>query len=255
MRLQTQAVHVCHEVDTASGAIAKPINLSVTFERDTDGSYPRGYFYSGKGNPNRNGLEAAFAALEAGRVAVAFASGCSAITAVLRPLKPGDHVIIPDDVFQGTVRILREVLSEWQITYSAIDLSRMASVGPAFRPNTKLVWMETLSNPLLKVTQLKEVSDIAHSHGALSVVDNSFVTPIFQRANLEARRLEFRDVEIVDDEPSGETILEIEVRGKRGFGYCKSMPGAVSPLERLRSRLRPRRVERARAPQRSVRQF
>ena len=129
MRLQTQAVHVCHEVDTASGAIAKPINLSVTFERDTDGSYPRGYFYSGKGNPNRNGLEAAFAALEAGRVAVAFASGCSAITAVLRPLKPGDHVIIPDDVFQGTVRILRDVLPKWQIICSAIDLTARRQWG------------------------------------------------------------------------------------------------------------------------------
>ena len=181
MRLQTQAVHVGHEVDTASGAIARPINLSITFERDGDGSYPRGYFYSSKGNPNRNGLEAAFAALEAGKVAVAFASGCAAITAVLRTLQPGDHVIIPDDVFQGTVRILREVLAKWQITYSSIDLSRIASVEPAFRPNTKLVWMETLSNPLLKVTDLKAVSDIAHSHGALSVVDNSFVTPIFQQ--------------------------------------------------------------------------
>jgi cystathionine gamma-synthase len=129
MRLQTQAVHVGHEVDTASGAIAKPINLSVTFERDSDGTYPRGYFYSSKGNPNRNGLEAAFAALEAGAVAVAFAYGCAAITAVLRTLKPGDHVIIPDDVFQGTVRILRDVLPKWQITCSAIDLTARRQWG------------------------------------------------------------------------------------------------------------------------------
>ena len=220
-----KAVHVCHEVDTAFGVallsrLTCPSRLNVT---------PMAAIHAGTSIPAKairiaTDWKLRLRRLRPGRVAVAFASGCSAITAVLRPLKPGDHVIIPDDVFQGTVRILREVLSEWQITYSAIDLSRMASVGPAFRPNTKLVWMETLSNPLLKVTQLKEVSEIAHSHGALSVVDNSFVTPIFQRANLEARRLEFRDVEIVDDEPSGETILEIEVRGKRGFGYCKSMP-------------------------------
>ena len=144
-------------MDTASGAIAKPINLSVTFERDTDGSYLRGTSIPAKAIRIATDWKLRLWRFEAGRVAVAFASGCSAITAVLRRLKPGDHVIIPDDVFQGKVRILREVLSEWQITYSAIDLSRMASVGPAFRPNTKLVWMETLSNPLLKVTQLKEV--------------------------------------------------------------------------------------------------
>lgn len=180
MNFETIAVQSGHEIDKSTGAIAEPINLSVTFERDPDGSYRRGHFYSSKGNPNRNALEQAFAALEGGNVAVAFASGCSAISAVLRTLKPGDHVVVPDDVFQGTVRILREVLSRWGITYSVVDMTEVKSVENAFRSNTRVIWMETLSNPLLKVTDLKLISDLAHKKGVTSVVDNTFVTPVFQ---------------------------------------------------------------------------
>ena len=181
MKLETIAVHHGDEVDESSGAIAEPINLSVTFQREGDGSYRRGYFYSSKGNPNRNGLESTFAALEGGKVAVAFASGCAAISAVLRTLSPGDHVLIPNDVFQGTVRVLGEILSRWGIAYTACEMTELNFVERAFRPNTKLVWMETISNPLLKVTDLKLISDFARRRGAISVVDNSFVTPIFQR--------------------------------------------------------------------------
>jgi cystathionine gamma-synthase len=101
MKLETMAVHSGHQVDRTSGVIAEPITLSVTFERDPDGAYSRGYFYSSKGNPNRNALESAFAALESGKVAVAFASGCSVITAVPRSLKPGDHVVVPGRCFSG----------------------------------------------------------------------------------------------------------------------------------------------------------
>ena len=181
MKLETMAVHCGNETDPYSGAVAEPITLSVTFERDSDGGYHRGYFYSTKGNPNRNRLESTFATLEGGMVAVAFASGCAAISAVLRTLMPGDHIIIPDDVFQGTVRLLREILAKWGLVCTAVDMTDINAVHHAFRPRTKLVWMETLSNPLLKVTDLKLVSDIAHQHGAISVVDNTFVTPIFQR--------------------------------------------------------------------------
>jgi cystathionine gamma-synthase len=181
MKIETIAVHEGSEPDRASGAIVRPITLSVTYERDRDGAYRRGYFYSSKGNPNRNGLESAFAAMEGGQVAVAFASGCSAIAAVLRTLKPGDHVVVPDDVFQGTIRLLREVLPKWGITYSMADMTDIGAVQNAFRPNTRMVWMETLSNPLLKVTDLPLISEFAHNHQAISVVDNTFVTPIFQR--------------------------------------------------------------------------
>ncbi len=181
MNIETIAVHGGASVDDASGAIAPPINLSVTFERDGDGEYRRGYTYSSKGNPNRDGLESACAALEGGSVAVAFASGSAAITAILRTLKPGDHVVIPADVFQGTVRLLTQVLPRWNLTHTAVDMTDVTAVERALQANTRLVWMETLSNPLLNVTDLSVISELAHRFGALSVVDNTFVTPIFQR--------------------------------------------------------------------------
>ena len=181
MRLETLAIHGGHEPDAGSGAVAKPITLSVTYQRESDGTYPKGSFYSSKGNPNRDTLEACFAGLENGHTAVAFSSGCAAITAVIRALKPGDHVLIPDDVFQGTVRILRDVMPKWGVTYRMIDMTDLTALTAALSPNTKLVWTETFSNPLLKVTNLHAVAEIAHRAGALCVVDNTFVTPALQR--------------------------------------------------------------------------
>lgn len=181
LRLETLAVHAGRDIDQASGAVAAAIVPSVTFQRDAEGHYPLGYFYSSKGNPNRNSLEAAFAALEGGVTAVAFASGCAAITAVLRTLRPGDHVLVPDDVFQGTIRILREILPKWQISYSSADMTDVDAVRAAIRQNTRLVWLETLSNPMLKVTDVASISKLAHESGAVAVVDNTFVTPVFQQ--------------------------------------------------------------------------
>jgi cystathionine gamma-synthase len=181
MRLETLAVHGGHVPDAGSGAVAKPITLSVTYQRDPDGTYPKGSFYSSKGNPNRDTLETCFSGLEGGCAAVAFSSGCAAISAVIRTLKPSDHVLIPDDVFQGTVRILRDVMPKWGVTYGMIDMTNLAAVSTAMTPNTRLVWTETFSNPLLKVTNLRAVAEIARRAGALSVVDNTFVTPVLQR--------------------------------------------------------------------------
>jgi cystathionine gamma-synthase len=181
MKTETLAIHAGGAVDRASGAVAEPITLSVAFERDTDGGHSRGYHYSAKGNPNRDALETVFAALEGGDRAVAFASGCAAIAAVLRTLRPGDHVLVPTDVFQGTTRVLREILPKWGITYSIVDMTDAGSVERAFQPNTRMVWMETLSNPLLRVTDVRMVAALARERGATSVVDNTFVTPIFQR--------------------------------------------------------------------------
>jgi cystathionine gamma-synthase len=181
MHLETLAVHGGHTPDGASGAVAQPITLSVTYQRQADGSYPAGHFYSSKGNPNRTALETSFAALEGGTVAVAFASGGAAITSVFRTLAPGDSVLVPDDVFQGTIRGLRELLPKWGITYHVVDMTDLAAVEAAMRPTTRLIWTETFSNPLLKVTDLAAVSAIAHRHNARCVVDNTFVTPVFQR--------------------------------------------------------------------------
>jgi cystathionine gamma-synthase len=181
MRFETLAVHGGHAPDRASGAVAQPITLSVTYERDDDGNYPSGHFYSSKGNPNRTALETSFAALEGGTVAVAFASGGAAITAVFRTLQPGDHVLVPDDVFQGTIRGLRELLPKWGISYGVVDMTDLGAVEAAMQANTRLIWTETFSNPLLKVTDLRRVAAIAHEAGARCVVDNTFVTPVFQR--------------------------------------------------------------------------
>jgi cystathionine gamma-synthase len=181
MRLETTAVHAGTAVDPHSGAVLEPITLSVTFERDPDGGHSRGYHYGSAGNPNRRSLEKAVAELELGEDAVAYATGSAAIAAVLGVVGPGEHVLIPDDVFQGTARLLRLSLARWGVQSSAVDMTDLPAIRAALRPLTRLIWVETLSNPLLKVTDLSAVAAIAHEHGALCAVDNTFVTPVFQR--------------------------------------------------------------------------
>jgi cystathionine beta-lyase/cystathionine gamma-synthase len=129
MNMATIAVHAGADVGAASGAIAPLITMSVTFARDGDGAYRRGYTYTRERNPNRNALESACAALQGGSGAVAFASGCAAITAVQRTLTPGDHVLIPEDVSQGTVRLLTQVLPRWQITHTAVNMTDVRATG------------------------------------------------------------------------------------------------------------------------------
>jgi cystathionine gamma-synthase len=181
MHLETRAVHAGAEVDPHSGAVVEPITLSVTFERDPDGGHSRGFHYSKAGNPNRRSLERAVAELEAGAEAAAYASGSAAMSAVLATVGCDGHVLIPDDVFRGTVRLLELSLARWGIRFTAVDMTDLGAVRAAVRPSTRLLWMETLSNPLLKVTDLQAVATIAHEHGALCAVDNTFVTPVFQR--------------------------------------------------------------------------
>jgi cystathionine gamma-synthase len=181
MRLETQAVHAGVEVDPHSGAVVEPITLSVTFERDADGEHPRQYHYGKAGNPNRRTLERALAALEGSEDAVAYASGSAAIAAVLGTVDPGDHVLIPDDAYQGTTRLLQLSLARWGVQFSAVDMTDLARVRAALRPHTRLLWTEALSNPLMKVTDVASVAALAHEHGAACAVDNTFVTPVFQR--------------------------------------------------------------------------
>jgi cystathionine gamma-synthase len=180
LRLETLAVHAGHAVDPATGAVATPIHLSTTFERDAEGNYPQGYIYGRSGNPTRTALETALAALEGGAEAAAFSSGLAACSAVLQALAPGDHLIAPADVYHGMTKLLREIYIRWGLEVSFVDMTRLDDVKKAMRPGTKLIWIETPSNPLLKITDIAAVAEIAHAGGAICACDNTWA-PIVQR--------------------------------------------------------------------------
>ncbi|WIG62039.1 MAG: Cystathionine gamma-lyase [Ktedonobacterales bacterium] len=181
MRIETLAVHAGQEPDPATGAVTPPIHLSTTFERAPDGSYPHGHMYSRTSNPNRAALEASLAALEGGTGAAAFASGSAAAMTVFQALAPGDHVLAPDDVYHGTARLLRETFVPWGLAMDFVDMTDLARVQAALRPETRLLWVETPSNPLLKITDIAALATLAHAAGALVVCDNTWATPILQR--------------------------------------------------------------------------
>jgi len=181
MRIETLAVHAGHDVDPSTAAVTPPIHLSTTFAREADGTYRAGFLYSRYTNPNRVALERCVAELEGGAAAAAFASGSAATMTLLQALGPGAHVIVPDDAYFGTIKLARDVLGPWGLELSIVDMSDLARVRAAMRPNTKLVWVETPSNPLLRVVDIAGVADIAHERGALCAVDNTWGTPVLQR--------------------------------------------------------------------------
>ena len=180
MKIETLAVHAGHAVDPATGAVAAPIYLSTTFERDVEGTYPRGFMYTRNDNPNRQALEQGISALEGGAGAAAFASGTGATMSIFQALAPGDHVLAHVDAYYGTSRLLREIFLRWGLQADFIDMSDLGAVKRALRPKTKLAWMETPSNPLLKIVDLSAVAEIAHDAGAVCVCDNTWA-PVLQR--------------------------------------------------------------------------
>jgi cystathionine gamma-synthase len=181
MHIETLAVHAGRRADAATGAIAPPIHLSTTFERAPDGEYPLGFSYSREGNPNRRRLEECLAALEGGTEALAFASGMAAANALIQGLEPGDHIVAPDDVYYGLRKVIGEVFGKWKLEASYVDMTDLNAVNAAMRANTRLVWLETPSNPLLKITDLSAIAAIARRANAISVCDGTFATPVLQR--------------------------------------------------------------------------
>lgn len=181
MKFETLAIHAGHACDPTTGAIAPPLYLSTTFQRETDGSYPQGYHYIRENNPNRKALETCLATLEGGAVAAAFASGSAATMSVFQALAPGDHVIAPADAYSGTANLLRSVFIPWGLEVTFVDMTDAGQVQQALRPNTRLIWIETPSNPLLKVTDIQKIADLAHQANALCVCDNTWATPVLQR--------------------------------------------------------------------------
>jgi cystathionine gamma-synthase len=181
MKIETLAVHAGRRSDPATGAVTAPIHLSTTFERTPDGEYPLGFSYAREGNPTRRSLEECLAALEGGKEALAFSSGLAVATALLQGLEPGDHIIAPDDVYFGLRQVIGGVFAKWPLETSHVDMTDVAAVQAAVRPNTRLVLVETPSNPLMKITDLAAVARIAREANAISVCDGTFTTPVLQR--------------------------------------------------------------------------
>ena len=177
----TRCVHAGLEPDPATGALAPPIHLSTTFERDADGGYSRGYRYSREGTPNRVAVETCVADLEGGIAAIAFSSGLAASLAVLEQLAAGDHVVAPRQCYYGVLRQLREIAARRGVALDVVDATDPAALAAAIGRRTRLVWVETPANPLLGITDIANTVELAHAHGALVVCDNTFATPICQR--------------------------------------------------------------------------
>src|SRR2546430_9652698 len=157
MEIETIAVHAGHAVDSATGAVAAPIYLATTFERDIEGTYLRGFMYTRNDNPNRQALERGVTMLEGGEAAAAFASGTGATMSILQALSPGDHVLAHVDAYYGTSRLIHEIFLRWGLEADFVDMSDPDAVRKALRPNTKLAWAEMPSNPLLKIVDLAAV--------------------------------------------------------------------------------------------------
>ncbi|GAA2259503.1 MULTISPECIES: cystathionine gamma-synthase [Kitasatospora] len=179
---ETLAIHAGQEADPQTGAVVTPIYQVSTYKQDGVGGLRGGYEYSRSANPTRTALEECLAALEGGARGLAFASGLAAEDTLLRAvLQPGDHIVIPNDAYGGTFRLFAKVLARWGVEFDVADMRDLADVRAQLRPNTKAVWVETPSNPLLGIADLTALAEIAHGAGALLVVDNTFASPYLQQ--------------------------------------------------------------------------
>ena len=180
MKIETKAVHAGH-LNESSRDITPAIHLSTTYEKADDGSLPGGHLYARPSNPNRAALEHALAAMEDGAGALAFSAGSAATLAVLHALAPGDHVLAGTDVFYGTLTLLKNLMSNWGLTYSLVNMQDLKAVEQAITPQTRLIWMETPSNPLLSVSDIAAIVGIAKKRSLLVACDNTVATSMNQR--------------------------------------------------------------------------
>lgn len=180
MGFSTTAIHAGNEPDSATGAVSVPIYQTSTYAQESLGKH-KGYEYARTQNPTRTALEKNIAALEGAKYGFAFASGMSATDAVLKLVRSGDHVIVGDNTYGGTYRLFSKILSNYGIEFDYVDTSDATNVERAFKPNTKMVFVETPTNPIMTVTDLQAVSDIAHAHGVRVVCDNTFMSPYLQQ--------------------------------------------------------------------------
>ncbi|MFQ5964008.1 MAG: cystathionine gamma-synthase [Candidatus Scalinduaceae bacterium] len=179
-KFETRAIHAGCEADSGTGAIMTPIFQTSTYVQDSPGKH-KGYDYSRTHNPTRTALERNIASLEEGNYGLTFSSGMSAILTITQMLSTGDHIICCDDVYGGTFRLFDKVLKRFDLEYDFIDLTNPQSLEIYIKDNTKLVWIESPSNPLLKLIDIEAIANIAKKNGILTVVDNTFATPFFQK--------------------------------------------------------------------------
>jgi len=177
---ETKAIHTGQEPDEATGAVTVPIFQTSTYAQDGVGK-DRGFEYSRTGNPTRAALETSLAALEGANFGRAFASGMAAEDTILRALRPGDHLIMGNDAYGGTYRLITRVFAEMGVEWSAVDYADASQLAEAMRPETRLVWTETPTNPMLGVVDISRLAEVAHANDAMLVVDNTFATPYLQR--------------------------------------------------------------------------
>lgn len=180
LRFDTLAIHAGQAPDPTTGAVMPPIHLSSTFAQDGPGKH-RGFEYSRTGNPTRQMLEQCLTALEGGTGAVAFASGSASSATLLETIRPGEHVISSDDVYGGTYRLMQRVVAPRGVQFSRVDMADLDTVRAAITPTTRMLWVETPTNPLLKLADIGALAQIAREHQLLLVVDNTFATPVIQR--------------------------------------------------------------------------
>ena len=180
MEKSTATIHTGHVADD-SRAVSPPLILSTTFERGNDGlSYPGSYIYSRNDTPNRHALEQKLAMLEGGMECVTFASGLTSIMAVFQSLGAGSHIVLPDDIYFGVKNIVDKLYHHWNLSFTLVDMTDLYAVSNAIQANTKLIWIETPSNPRLKITDIEAIVSIAKPLNILTTCDNTWATPFFQ---------------------------------------------------------------------------
>ena len=178
----TMAIHAGYRPDPGTGAVNTPIYASSTFAQDGVGGLRGGFEYARTGNPTRAALEAVLAAVEEGRFGRAFSSGMAATDCALRAvLRPGDHIVIPDDAYGGTFRLIDKVFREWGVDHTPVHLSDLAAVRAAITANTRMIWVETPTNPLLSVADIAAIAEIGRAAGLVVLVDNTFASPALQQ--------------------------------------------------------------------------
>jgi len=233
-RLETLCIHAGQHPDPIHGAVMTPIVLASTFAQKSPGQYDA-YDYSRAGNPTRTALEGCLAALEGAKHGVAFGSGCAATTAILLGLRTGDHVLCGDDVYGGTFRIFDRVMKQWGLDATFMDMSDPAKVKAAMRPNTRLVWLETPSNPMLKIIDIAAIAEIATNAGAQICVDNTFATPMLQRPlDLGATMVVHSTTKYLNghsDVVGGAVLTSDDALGEKLHFIQKSVGGVPSPFD------------------------